>query len=251
LVFLTFLAALVACVLRGEPVAPQQCCRSSGPSGDEGGRAGWSVGVSCICVRVGFGPLRLGWGLGLRCSCRCPSAIRRVCGDVGVSARAQGCPCSWANRDRVRRLGWGRGPFSWALRVHGCAEGQCSGDRVSCLRAGLTGVQGESGSLHGSGARMGCAKRGGISAGHITPHAHSQGPGAHWLGQPAMTRSRHSCASARSTSGRRVVGTVGHAGAHISAHVLAVILGLGCLVGFLRVEPPPLPSVLLMHIACP
>jgi hypothetical protein len=31
-------------------------------------------------------------------------------------------------------------------------------------------------------------------------------------------------------------------GAHISAHVLAVTIGLGCLVGFLRVEPPPLPS---------
>jgi hypothetical protein len=97
LVFLTFLGCLGGLRSAGcEPVAPAGA--ASGPSG-AGARAGWSVGVSCICVRVGFGPLRLGWGLGL--GARLSVSIRRsrVCGDVGVSARAQGCPCSWANRD--------------------------------------------------------------------------------------------------------------------------------------------------------
>jgi hypothetical protein len=69
----------------------------------------------------------------------------------------------------------------------------------------------------------------------------ARGRGQHWA---ASDDAVEALWLARKHDGRQVVGTVDAAvGAHISAHVLAVILsGLGCLVGFLQ-SPPPLPSI--------
>jgi hypothetical protein len=108
-----------------EPVAP-----AGAASEAVGGRgARWLV---CGCVlhlcpcwfrsaAPGVGPRpRAGLSVSIRRS--------RVCGDVGVSARAQGCPCSWANRDPcAASVGVGRplpgSPCPWVC------QGSVRGDR--------------------------------------------------------------------------------------------------------------------------